>query len=836
MDQVEPPECPVCLQPYAAGFTVPRVLPCGHSTCEACLKQFPNPFPHTLRCPVCTLLSKFSNSPSSSFPKNIDLLHLSSLLQELPVKPKTVISQSPPLAGNHSLPFEFSSKSWSHEFYSKWKKWIIPRDSILLEKSTFETFDEIFDGKDLGSFESSSEMGCVLREEEKVGLVKVGIFLDGSDESKLFSYSYESRIISVLYGMREKERIELVSILNLSSRICRVGEVYGFWYNENDRFVYMVCENFKSTGLLKSVHNEEEVEERLNCDKMIGFGIVGMEMCEILSCLHLEGLIIGCLGVNCFVFNDFGRVYVDFSKVLNMGRRVNKVMKRGLKDLEVSLKTEILENLVFISPEMLLELFQKEGFELDSGKSRYEVGSGSDVWSLACLLAWLIIGSSFIEETATYLDCVVNAASDGKGCPYFSLYKVWMEKTEALLGHRLGSEYVPLKEFLFRCLEFNLSNRPPVTELWKCLRELVIKPKFDCGVSLKLEVKKEIKGHCVVLGDLCQRVEETNKEVIDGLPQNYDNGRANVRRDVVEGLSGGHVECIDMKGHLDCITGLAIGGGFLFSSSFDKRVHVWSLQDFTRVHTFKGHEHKVMALVFVDGGQPLCISGDNEGVICIWEACFPFDEEPIKKLYEQKDWRYSGIHALAVSGTEYLYTGSGDKLLKAWSLQDHTLSCTMSGHKSVVSSLIVCNGILYSGSWDGTVRLWSLSDHSPLAVLGEETLGNVTSVLALAADNNLLLVAHENGCIKIWHNDLLVKSLKTHNGAVFSTSKKGRWLFTGGWDKTINLQEISEVGDQIDTMPVGSIACDSVITALIYWQEKLFVGQSDRVIKVYYGV
>lgn len=81
--------------------------------------------------------------------------------------------------------------------------------------------------------------------------------------------------------------------------------------------------------------------------------------------------------------------------------------------------------------------------------------------------------------------------------------------------------------------------------------------------------------------------------------------------------------------------------------------------------------------------------------------------------------------------------------------QDHTLSCAMSGHKSVVSSLIVCNGILYSGSWDGTVRLWSLSDHSPLAVLGEDTPKNVTSVLALAADNNLLLVAHDDGCIKV---------------------------------------------------------------------------------------
>ncbi|CAL5384086.1 unnamed protein product [Camellia sinensis] len=159
---------------------------------------------------------------------------------------------------------------------------------------------------------------------------------------------------------------------------------------------------------------------------------------------------------------------------------------------------------------------------------------------------------------------------------------------------------------------------------------------------------------------------------------------------------------VTFKGHLDCISGLTVGGGFLFSSSFDKTVHVWSLQ----------------------------------------------------KLFEQKDWRYSGIHALAISGTGYLYTGSGDKSIKAWSLLDYSLPYTMNGHKSVVSTLAVCNGVLYSGSWDGTVRLWCLSDHSPLTVLGEDVPGNVTFVLSLGTYGDALVVAHENGCMKLKKNSV----------------------------------------------------------------------------------
>lgn len=75
--------------------------------------------------------------------------------------------------------------------------------------------------------------------------------------------------------------------------------------------------------------------------------------------------------------------------------------------------------------------------------------------------------------------------------------------------------------------------------------------------------------------------------------------------------------------------------------------------------------------------------------------------------------------------------------------------CAMSGHKSVVSALIVYNGVLYSGSWDGTVRLWSLGDHSPLTVLGEDKTGILVPISSLSADHDLLFVGHDNGNVKV---------------------------------------------------------------------------------------
>ncbi|KAL1181955.1 hypothetical protein V6Z11_A02G085600 [Gossypium hirsutum] len=289
----------------------------------------------------------------------------------------------------------------------------------------------------------------------------------------------------------------------------------------------------------------------------------------------------------------------------------------------------------------------------------------------------------------------------------------------------------------------------------------------------------------MVVGKLCllsrERTETQEKYELPGK-------EANGATDMVNGLTEGRIKWKDLQGHLDCVTGLAVGGGYLFSSSFDKSVKVWSLQDYSHVHTFRGHEHKVMAVVCVDEEQPLCISGDSGGGIFLWSINIPFGQDPLKKWYEEKDWRYSGIHALAVSENGYLYTGSGDKLIKEWSLRDGTLSGTMTGHKSVVSAVAVNNGVLYSGSWDGTVRLWSLSDHSLLTVLGEGMLRSVSTVLSLAADQHTLIATYENGSVKIWRHDVLRKSMQIHNGAIFTVSLDGKWLFTGSWDRTIKAQ------------------------------------------------
>ncbi|KAF5749061.1 hypothetical protein HS088_TW04G01022 [Tripterygium wilfordii] len=810
---MEIPECPVCLQSYDGEDAIPRVLGCGHTACESCLTHLPQKYPNTVRCPACIQLVKYPPQGPSGLPKNIELLRLQPNSQKSHKQ-----SRNDAVVPEEHLECQFLPHLWSDEFYECWKDWILPKESVLREAGAEE---EPFPGR--------------YKEDESktLSLVRVCALSTDSDDT-VFKFSYVATVMRCLNDMREEVRAELLLLLGACLKSRQICRIHGLWGDLEDGFLYIVSER------LQKLNNFEDGLVRESNDGLCGFAMMFMEICEGVIELNLKGVIAGCLGLSCFKFDEFGHVCVDLSEVLVMGRARNGIIEAALEENGVvwqhmvAFFTYLSKTELFLSPEILYELI---GINPDC--VQHSVGRGSDVWSIGCVFVRLLIGRKFSEELMDYIHHGVPEASDENGLSCMDHYERWAEKIRSLMESKFGTDFASLQQILCQCLNFDPASRPPVTDLWNCIRELIIGLQFGSMFRLQgIVYDKTKKGYCLVLGDLCtlpkEKVGLNDKE--DELPGTKDGADfyQPEHKEIVEAISEGNIKIKIIQGHMDCITGLAVGGGFLFSSSYDKSIQVWSLQDFSHVHTFKGHEHKVMALVYVDGEQPLCISGDSGGGVFLWNISIPLGQEPSKKWYEEKDWRYSGIHCLTTAGNGYLYTGSGDTSVKAWSLKDSTLSCTMTGHKSAVSTLAVCDGVLYSGSWDGTIRLWSLTDHSLLTVLGEDMPGKLNSVLSITSDNHMLISTHENGSIKVWRNDVFMKSTQIHNGAIFAVRMEGKWLFTGGWDKTINVQELSGNEFQVDYIPVGSIPCGSVVTSLLYWQGRVFVGGADRTIKVYY--
>lgn len=94
--------------------------------------------------------------------------------------------------------------------------------------------------------------------------------------------------------------------------------------------------------------------------------------------------------------------------------------------------------------------------------------------------------------------------------------------------------------------------------------------------------------------------------------------------------------------------------------------HMILEQDYSMVQNFKGHENRITALAMHKASE-LCISGDYGGYIYAWNVASRDNSARLATWQEHQDWRYSGVASLAISSDELLYSGSGDRTIKAWS-------------------------------------------------------------------------------------------------------------------------------------------------------------------------
>ncbi|KAJ4798748.1 Myosin heavy chain kinase A [Rhynchospora pubera] len=804
-DDDDLPECPVCLQPFDPVSAVPRVLPCGHSICHVCLPLLPPPLsslPNSLRCPSCTQLVPFDRQVGpASLPKNLDLLHFVCPNGDKPSsRTRAEVSASRVAEVSAQKPL-----LWPHQnLLSFWKNFVLPENLVILGGNGDG-------GIKFGTFGATIGSPWFCKEKQRISLlqVKAESFVD--DKSEWYQASYIYRMMDLIEKLGDKAREELGFLLEASSRVpYGISKAYGLWLDltgKQGSNLYMVCEGFDRKMEFSSKPADEQ--------SMFQVGVACMEFCEIITNLHSEGISCGCLGFECFYLNKHGHVILSLNEVIVLCRRLREVSFEGdytsLSDVEI-----------LLAPELLTKLHKGPIKEFSTEVS---VNYSSDVWCLACLVFTHLTGNmQFGTELMQNLDK-----------DFVQFYEDWkkkvLNKMESVLT---GTKFESLMGIIESCLCYEPQKRPHAVNLYRAFQNVLL---GSCGedevTSCDLLSAKESSNYCLLLSYI-HLVDLETRDERGRLEANILDVEAGKRGK--DGTAHGGTHDATLIGHRDCVTGLVIGGGFLFSSSYDKTINVWSLQDFSRIQTLRGHEHRIMAIITTDHvSESFCITGDAGSGIFIWKISSPLESEVFKSWYEHNDWRYSGIHSLAFSDSGYLYTGSGDKSIKAWSFQDQSLVCTMTGHKSTVSCLSVRDGILYSGSWDGTVRLWWLSDHTPLCLLGaNEVPSNLAPVLSLSSSASLTASTYENGYLKIWRNEMLVRSEKVKAGAIYALYLEQNLIFTGGWDKAVNIQEVSENELEVEISDVASIKCDAIITSLIYWKGKLFVGLSNKEIKVFH--
>ena len=145
---------------------------------------------------------------------------------------------------------------------------------------------------------------------------------------------------------------------------------------------------------------------------------------------------------------------------------------------------------------------------------------------------------------------------------------------------------------------------------------------------------------------------------------------------------------------------------------------------------------------------PIFAAGGNEGRIDLFSNFL----EHMGYFSGHKNW----IRCLCPISNKILVSGSWDKNIKIWNIEDRSIMSTLSGHTERVSALCyVKEGVLVSGSWDKSLIIWSNSrPESSTYLLRQVLTGHKSRIIGIIGLNNREIVSGEiDGDLMMWNID-----------------------------------------------------------------------------------
>ncbi len=195
------------------------------------------------------------------------------------------------------------------------------------------------------------------------------------------------------------------------------------------------------------------------------------------------------------------------------------------------------------------------------------------------------------------------------------------------------------------------------------------------------------------------------------------------------------------------------------------------------------------------------------------------------------------VRSVAISPDGHtLVSGSGDKTIKVWNLQNGELLRTLAGHRGVVFSVAISpdGHTLVSGSGDKTIKVWSLQNGELLRTLDGD--GYRVRSVAISPDGHTLVSGSED-LIWVWNlqSGELLRALAGHGGwidkrVLVATSPDGHTLVSGSGDKTIKVWTLQS-GKLLRTLTDHTEGVNSV--AISPDGHTLVSGSGDKTIKVW---
>ena len=145
---------------------------------------------------------------------------------------------------------------------------------------------------------------------------------------------------------------------------------------------------------------------------------------------------------------------------------------------------------------------------------------------------------------------------------------------------------------------------------------------------------------------------------------------------------------------------------------------------------------------------PIIAAGGKEKIINLFSNSL----EHMGYFSGHKDW----ISCLCPISNKILVSGSRNKTIKIWNIEDRSIMSTLSGHTAAVSALCyVKEGVFVSGSYDHSLIIWSKSRPESSTYSHRQTLrGHKSYIYGIIRLNDREIMSGElNGDLMMWDTD-----------------------------------------------------------------------------------
>ncbi|MEG4233578.1 serine/threonine-protein kinase [Microcoleus sp. Pol11C3] len=244
------------------------------------------------------------------------------------------------------------------------------------------------------------------------------------------------------------------------------------------------------------------------------------------------------------------------------------------------------------------------------------------------------------------------------------------------------------------------------------------------------------------------------------------------------------------------------------------------------IHTLTGHKNLIFSVAFSPNGEVIA-SGSDDKTIKLWQVQ---DGQEIVTLAGHAN----SVHTVVFSPDgKILASSSHDKTIKFWRMKDGQEIRTLSGHSNSVYGLAFSpdGATVASSSWDKTIKLWRVKDGEEIRTLSGHI--NLVYFVAFSPDGETIASSSWDRTIKIWRvkDGKLIRTLTGHTDCVrcLAFSPNGEFLASGSHDNTIKIWWMKD-GQEVLTISGHSWYVDSLAFSS---DGEVIASSSNQTIKIW---